>query len=498
MKKRIFSTALATLMLLSAALTGCSGDNTTIDTTADTTAVPPTPETTAAPTTADILGFEKEDNGGETFTILTSTFNAYEFNVEAQTGDIVNDAIFKKDRMAEEYLGINIELIHESGVWANRNTFNGKVTQAVNSGDDTYDLVNNAVVCSIPLGQQGMLVNIDDLPHTNFDQPWYIKDMVENYGIGGKLYGIISDHSLSLYKDLSAIFFNADIWSEEKPHVDLYDLVRKGEWTLDKFLELTSDMARDLNGDTVIDTDNDRYAYFSEAVPAGTWITAMGVDFIDIHDDGTYTFHGLTERFESSYTKLIDAFRNVPGYKSHNSEAKTPGQFPPRETFAEGRVAMMTNFINATEYIRDMDDDYGIVPIPKYDEKQENYISQVGTSVSAFYVPQNQMDLDLVSKFIECEAYFGYTEVSPVYYEVALKTKYADDPNMAEMLDIIRENATISFIMAYGSTSLSGAPTFYYRFDDLSDQSIASRIAANEEKFLASVDKLIAAYQELD
>lgn len=497
MKKHI-AMLLLTSLLLSTVLPGCSGDTQpSRDTTAPTVETKaPEAETTAAPTAADILGFDKEDNGGETFTILTNSTSAYEFNVESQTGDIVSDAVFKKDRLVEEYLGIDIELVQEPGLWAKRAEFNAKITQAHSSGDNTYDLINNMLVCTIPLAQQGMFVNVVDLPHTNYDQPWYIKNMVENYGINGKFYGIISDHSLSLYKDLSVIFFNSTIWSEQKPDVNLYDLVRKGEWTLDKFIELTSDMTRDLNGDTAYDTDNDLYTYFTESVPAGTWMTALDIDVIDLNDDGTYTYHGLTERFESSFTKLLEYFRNVPGVKVHDSNSKTPGQFPPRENFAEGRVAMMSNHIYATEYIRDMTDDYGIIPIPKFDQAQDNYISQVGTSTSTFFVPQTQMNLDLVSKFIECEAYFGYTEVSPVYYETALKTKYADDPNMQEMLDIIRENATIDFMFVYGN-SLSGSPHTRYRFGNLETAGIAVYMATYEKKYLASIDKLLAVYAEL-
>ena len=212
MKKHI-ATLLLSAMLLAAMLPGCSGDTpSSADTTTPSSETKITgSETTTGPSTAEILGFDKEDNNNETFTLLTSSTSDYEFNVEAQTGDIVSDAVFKKDRMVEEYLGINIELVKESGLWAKRADFNAKITQAHSSGDATYDLVNNTLVCTMPLAQQGVFVNVNELEYTNFDQPWYIKDMNENYGINGKFYGIISDHSLSLYKDLSVIFFNSTI-----------------------------------------------------------------------------------------------------------------------------------------------------------------------------------------------------------------------------------------------------------------------------------------------
>ena len=156
----------------------------------------------------------------------------------------------------------------------------------------------------------------------------------------------------------------------------------------------------------------------------------------------------------------------------------------------------MTNYIYATEHIRDMVDDYGIIPIPKYDKEQKNYITQIGTSTSTFFIPQTQTDLDLIAKFIECEAYFGYSEVSPVYYEAALKNKYATDPDMGQMLDIIRENATISFLFVYYS-SLSEAPRTLFRFNTAPKSDLASYLSTTKRVFINSVEDLLQTYEDL-
>ena len=497
--KRIALPLLASLLLPSL-LAGCADNGTPAETTtasAATQASEAAQETTApVPTVEDTLGFGKEDNGNRTFTILTNSATSYEFNVESENGDIVNDAVFKKDSMVEEYLGIDIELIHESGVYASRKTFNAKVTNAWSSGDNTYDLINNVLTVTLPLSQQGVFVNVNDLKFTNLEQPWYVTEMTESFGIKGKLYGILSDHSLSLYKDLSVIYFNVNIWQEKKSDVNLYDLVRNGEWTLEKFIELTSDMATDLNGNGEYEVDYDRFAYFAESVPNGTWMTALDIDFIDMNPDGSYIYHGLTDRLDNAYTQLSNFYTVVPGVSCIDSANKGNGKFPPRETFAEGRVAMMTNYIYATEHIRDMSDDYGIIPIPKYNKDQENYITQIGTSTSTFFIPQTQTDLDLAAKFIECEAYFGYSEVSPVYYEAALKNKYAADPDMGQMLDIIRENATISFLFVYYS-SLSEAPRTLFRFNTTPKADLASHLNTTKRAFINSVDKLLETYESL-
>lgn len=496
--KRISILLLAAL-LLPYCLTGCADTSqpATDTTSAAVQTTEPAGETTTPETTVDeVLGFTKEDNGNRTITILTNSASSYEFNTNSENGDIVNDAVFKKDSMVEEYLGIDINLIHESGIYADRKAFNNLITNDWASGDATYDLVNNWLTITLPLAQQGVFVNVNDLQYTNLEQPWYIANMTENYGIKGKLYGILSDHTLSLYKDLSVVYFNVDLFQERKSDVNLYDLVRSGDWTLDKFLEVVSDMSGDLNGDGEYDVNVDRFAYFGESVPNGTWMTALDISIIDMKQDGTYTYYGLTERLDDAYSKLSQFYTSTPGVKVIDSASKGAGAYPPRDNFAEGRVAMMTNYIYATEHIREMDDDYGIVPIPKYDKDQDNYITQIGTSTSTFFIPTTQNDLDLIAKFIECEAYFGYSEVSPVYYEAALKAKYATDANMGQMLDIVRENATISFLFVYYS-SLSEAPRTLFRFNTTPKADLASYFTTTKRVFVKSVDDLLNTYDNL-
>ncbi|MBQ8397259.1 MAG: hypothetical protein IJX53_03545 [Clostridia bacterium] len=500
MKHRVLCSILAALLLLPT-LAACGRDGTaqngsgTTAPVADTATTPveTEPETTA-PSLEEILGFAKADNGGRPFTILSNSTSSYEFNVDALTGDVVSDAVFKKDQMVEEYLGIDLKIILENGSWAKRSGFNSKITQAVNSNDATYDLVSNMLVCTLPLAASGAFIDGNELPHVNFDQPWWLADMYERFSVSGKLYGFLGDASLSLYKDMSVVFFNKAIWEAQKPDANLYELVRNNEWTLDKFIELCSDMSRDLNGDGQYDSDNDQLTYFGEHVPNGTWHTALNLQLIEYDENGTPTYTGLTERFDTAYRKLANFRETVPGIKDQDSAVV--GQYTPRETFAAGRVATMTNFIYTTEYIRDMEDDYGIVPIPKYDQNQEKYITQIGTSTSTLFVPKTVSDIALTSKVMECEAYFGYTEVSPKYYEVALKTKYASDADMQEMLDIIRDGATIDFLFVHG-TALMNTPYQFFRYANIYP-SLASAFKALDKSFEASLDKMTAAYAALN
>ena len=165
--------------------------------------------------------------------------------------------------------------------------------------------------------------------------------------------------------------------------------------------------------------------------------------------------------------------------------------------FSEGNVATMCNFLYSTEYLRDMTDDYGIVPMPKYDENQEKYITQLGTSTAMLFVPITTKDAELTSKVMEALAYYTSELVVPKYYEVALKDKYARDNDIAEMLDIIRDGASFDFLFLYGTT-LTKAPNNYFRFYTTNTANVASDFAALENSFLASLESLVEKYEGLD
>lgn len=88
--------------------------------------------------------------------------------------------------------------------------------------------------------------------------------------------------------------------------------------------------------------------------------------------------------------------------------------------------------------LRNMDADFGILPYPKYDEAQKDYLARI-EGIELTGVPVTA-DTEFVSAIMEAMASESATTVVPAYYDVALKTKMTRDNDSAEMLDIIFEN----------------------------------------------------------
>ncbi|MBE6612885.1 MAG: hypothetical protein E7632_10380 [Ruminococcaceae bacterium] len=494
MQKNVLSVILLMTLLASCAV-GCGESAPTGD---DQTSE----STTGAETVSveSLVGFPMEDNGGEVFTVLADSNKPYDFNAEEASGDVVNDAVYEKLSNVEEYLGITIETQFEPCGWQERGAFNSLFINAVTAGDSTYDLVVSPIVCTMPTAVEGYFIEGSGLTSCDFSHPWWIDNMYENYSVAGKLYGFLGDFTLATYKDMTVIYFNQRIWNEysaENP----YDLVRSGKWTFDKMAELTVGMASDLNGDGAWTTDDDQLAYLFDQVPNGTFQTSFDLDVLMNNGDGMPEYLGLTEKFAAAHEKMA-AYISHEGIVGMTNADKYPNDLV--TLFGQNNVAAMVGFLYNTEYLRDMTDDYGIVPMPKYDEQQKDYITQLGTSTLMAFVPKLASSADLTSKVLELCGYYSQELVVPKYYEVALKDKYARDTDIPEMLDIIRNGAMIDFLFVYG-TSLENVPFTHFRFGGKSTpraqtikSSVASEFAKNEKSFMASVEKLYEAYVSLE
>ena len=84
------------------------------------------------------------------------------------------------------------------------------------------------------------------------------------------------------------------------------------------------------------------------------------------------------------------------------------------------------------------DVNYGILPIPKYDEDQENYHTCLSMTYSQFSVPVIAPEPNVSAAVLESMAHNGYVSLSPKVFE-ALQYRYSKRAEDVEMLTILRD-----------------------------------------------------------
>ena len=119
-------------------------------------------------------------------------------------------------------------------------------------------------------------------------------------------------------------------------------------------------------------------------------------------------------------------------------------------TFLEGRALFHDSTLNAAGTLREMDDEFGILPVPKLDTAQSDYRSFVNGASSMVCVPAtvtSESQREFVSIITEALASEAYRTVTPVLKETYLKRKVTRDADSADMIDYIVRNRV--FDMAY-------------------------------------------------
>ena len=469
------------LLLAAFILSVCSCGNPETDTL--TPDVTETTDESVSSAESELFTLPKENNNGEKINILLGSHVEYEFMVEEATGETVDDAVYDRNREVEEHLGVELGFESRPNFGGSDvDTWKNTISQSVLAGDDSYQIIDGINVWTAQLIPNGVFMNLYDISTIELDNPWWVSGFPLR---DGKVYYAFNDAAFSLYKDLYVMFFNAELVNNYKLQ-NPYELALDGKWTLDNFIGMTKDTTDDLNGDGAIDWENDQIAYLYKHAANRSFLSSTECSIIK-HEDGKYVLSDLTERLVNAYDKMkAFLYDNDAVYCSMEADYITLSQL-----FIDGRSLFLVNCLCAVEGMRDMSDDFGILPMPKYDESQESYHSQIATSTSAFYIPVSVGNPELVGKVCEAFGYYSMVDVIPRYYEVALKDKYTRDENVGEILDIIRESASTSFEFAYSTLFNNVWPNDIFN-SAINNQDIASLYASNESSWRLTIENLMS------
>ena len=445
---RFLSLLLASLTLTSF-LTACATDT---DNPADTD-----PAFTQAPLEEGET--ELRDNLPDGLNYNGEEINFYSFYEEGMTsGQVavpelnsnpVNDAVFERNKLVESRLGVKI--VNDDDKSGDAYHVVNKTVTLVQSGSTDYDAITSP--CWVVLDQSisGTFSNLTGSEYLDLSQPWWTQDFNEACSFQGNQYAASGHLLLGIYRSAYATVFNKDLFTDvNQPY--LYGYVDNGTWTLDKQAALVPLLHRD-NGNGLQDEEGDIYGFVSnDFISVDPYWAACEIDILSKDEDGDYIWVFDSGVMHNAAEKILNLFFNTDGGTFCFPEDDS-FQTMTRTMFAEGYAAMATLCIHALENsaLRNMTDEYGVVPMPKYDENQADYHSQMHDAFTIACIPTTVKGerLEQMAAFLEAMSSASYRIVRPDYYETTLRTKIAQDPQSSEMMDIIINNIHIDAGIIY-------------------------------------------------
>ena len=458
-KKRVFALLLAALMTGSAITATSCGKKETSP--VDDAATNAEQEENDGPPLV-LPSAEEVSTGDETFDIFLAygVFDA-DYIVEEETGDTINDIIYQRNREVEDYFGFKFNFYPGNNFKTNSEATPTIRTQ-IQAGDDTYEVYMNVQHAGMPLIYEDLFVEwTENMPYANLDNPWWYQNVKRDLNFGDKIYVMVGDYNFHCLKASGAIAFNKTIMDELEMEYP-YQLVKDGEWTIDKFIEYVKAGQKDLNGDGLIKPEDDRLGFSGwkwEMIPA--MFVGMGGSPVAKDDDNLPTLNVNNERTFNVIDKLIELYDDGNGAWDGGNTYGVAGTM-----FKESRLLFQDTTLTVLPGLRELEDDFGAVPYPKLDEDQEDYYSRIVNFSSLTYIPVTNQKLELTSAVLEYMAYISNKELIPAFYDEILNIKTARDYETEEMIDIIREGArfldenylnsgTIIELVANGTNTLS-------------------------------------------
>ncbi len=436
-------------LLLLASLIACASESRpmTDRQTEGVTAAETSAAQTEAPDPLSVLG--EKDFGGAVFTALDANdYIERHINIpsEEMIGDPVNDGLADRNRLIEERY--NISLVFDQVGNANEGT--RQLRSSVLAGEEKYNLCFS-MVCGgamATLATDSVLQNLCEIPYLSLQEEWWSAYMYDSFMLGGKLYYTTGDISPVMYHSPTAVYLNKTLIDRYQIDTDFYGTVKAGKWTLDAMHAVTKGLAQDVNGDGIMHGDDDFFGMITQtnALSASIFLSACDMSLCE-NDGENLTLNLSSERLSAVLEKLQTVTEPIV-YEDQTLIIT--------DTYQNDRaLALVHNIGTGLNFLRDMKSDYLIVPFPKYDEAQENYVSMSNGWMACFVAVPNGADPDFTGFITEALAIESRHSIRPLMYDLVFKQKGARDEDSAAMLDIIINTVYLDFMEVYAFGGLT-------------------------------------------
>ena len=441
------------------------------------------------------------DFGGYVFNFLTHLYegsdwvgpNPLEILSEEQNGEPVNDAVYIRNAKITEKYNFGIKMTPAPDE-------RGAMNKAVKAGDAIYDaaiMFNNNVPGIVT---NDLLINVKNLPYIDLGKPWW-DPAVNAMSIDKKQFLLAGDLLILDNEATNVLLFNKDLMGSlgiELP----YKLVKEGKWTFDVMNEMIKGTAADLNGDGQMTAYDDRwgFAVYNDTFHA---LLVSGGGALAVKDENDIPHMDFaSEKNLAVLEKVMDLM--------YNPEYVLNAQAPPKggsgdlskgdvihiQGFEGNRILFMWTRMRFVEFFRGMEANFGIIPLPKYSETQEDYYSVVNPYTGVLMgIPKSADDLERISIILEALSAESKYTLQPAYYDIVLQRKYTRDEESGEMLDIIFNSRIydIGSVYSFGNVFID-----FINLAAKYDRNIISYYEKKSGSMEKAIDKVVATFQSMD
>ncbi|HBF15122.1 MAG TPA: hypothetical protein DDW30_05480 [Clostridiales bacterium] len=500
MKQNLFKTMTALLCLLAmltGALVSCGKKEPTKPDSTKTT-----PSTTVGnggteePTEIDYTSFiTKETFDYETIRILVQQNDVLQFDVgEEEPTNKVDLAFYRRNRQVEDTH--EVELMFTTG--DTQEDYATKLNVA-SMGGDSYDIVETWHWYVNKWTYFTDLQQYTDILH--FENPYWASGANDNALINGKQYTAFGQGSPSVYASAMVVFYNEHLRLNYELD-EFTPLVESGDWTIENMLTMM-EKATVITDETANSYEN-KYGLGYNLWSGRALLWGCGLQ-LSTYTDGELN---ITLANETNY----NIFNKVKTFLTSNNYSYYGGgggndknhlfdsDKNDINAFINYKLLFDTTTLRTSEKIAQLMPNFGILPMPKLDKTQDDYITPV-SGVSPFGIMKSSSDPRRAAIILETFTIYSYLTVRPEYYETALKLRYQTDANAAKMVDFIVDRLSIDFLFINGSAfeSVADQPfNLIEPFGNLQGEGYYSYMGSLQNKMEGYLEQFMKVYEDAE
>jgi len=361
--------------------------------------------------------------------------------------DIVYSKIYERNQSVAERLNVDLQF---DNFGIDYDTIHDRIGREIRTMANTWEIYFG--MChDVVMRHTNYFHNLNDAEYIDITERWWYEEAIMETSVDNNNYRFLhGDIGIYAFGLAGATFYNKALYeqyiSPGNPD-ELYQRVLDGKWTLEEFTRLVKKCYIDKGGNG----ENNIYGFVPCNGAEIQWLReSVGIRGYERDAVGMPKFDLLNDKCVEFANILYSLY-----FENEGTSKCWPGgdAIENQEAFCNGKYLFQIRQLNRllTTGMREMKDDFGVLPCPKWDENQEEYINLIHSSSTTVCCPISA-DIDRVnnelSAVIEALASESYRKIYTAYYESALKSAYNRDDLSAQMIDIITgQHATVKSVM---------------------------------------------------
>lgn len=424
-------------------------------------------------------------------------YQSREIGAEELNNELINDAVYNRNALVEDKFNIDIVCYATTSAEKIDTILSTEISTQMYTYDVVMPIMNN-MVSGAADGYFYDLYGDDIKSDLDLTKEWWDQRANNDLSIGGKLYFTTGYMSILDNECTQAMVFNKTVLSNaelESP----YNLVKDGKWTYDKVNELAASVTRDADGVNGMSSKDTYGCWFNNGSGQAMFI-GSGNRFIS-KDTNDYPVIAVKD---GNAADVVDKIAALIGGNSNAIIIENITDYAPAsdvyyfatEAVATGRALFRTMCLVDLYELSEYECDYGILPIPKYSEDQDDYYCLVSTIlVPGIAIPTTNQNPANAALILSAMGEASVNTLNTAYYDTMLKQRKVIDTESGDMLDIIFNNRVYDLGVVFGWGNIAQTMALGNSVTTSGTSNFTSYFQSIESSVQTAMDKTIESFE---